>query len=120
MISVTSRFVLPGLLTAMLSACGKPDYGPPASEATKGAAIRSWLLCLDEQAGRFDDGLSDARTVGRAIAPRCRDQFIYAIDLESQGKNANVRAMVRERLLAREVDEAAESVLRRRARLRRS
>lgn len=108
-----------GLLVFAISACSRPDYGPPASQVTKETATRNWLTCLYERAAQLDDGVSDARTVGRSIAPSCRDQYAYMVGLYTQGEKPTVRAIVHERLMVREIDEAADAVLRRRARLKR-
>lgn len=92
----------------MLSLGGQATVIPPEQEA----AYTAYVECQMRNAALFDDGISDALTVGRAIAPACRSEMEQIATVSfPERKHARRRAMFVEVLDGRAADEAAATVL---------
>lgn len=93
---------------------------PEATQEEKEAAYTAYAICLRNRTAALDDGVSDAETVGRAVALGCRPEQAKIATVLSQGaKRDRVRQRTLELMQEHEGQEAAEWVLmhRRRARL---
>jgi hypothetical protein len=83
----------------------------PASELEKGAAANAYLDCMLSQAASMDDGTSDAETIGRAIAPACRQQMGQVVAVFGQGQSGQTRDMLYRRMISEEGTTGAAAVL---------
>lgn len=82
-----------------------------STEAEKRTATRAYLVCLQEQARRMDDGVSDALTVGAVVAPLCRSQLLTSLEVYTRGWTARDRLPLYESQIAREATIGAQAVL---------
>lgn len=64
--------VLPLIAASCVSAA------PPATEQEQASSIRANTVCEHEAARRLDDGISDARTVARAVRSACATERLAA------------------------------------------
>jgi len=85
---------------------------PKATEEELAEAQSSLQSCLTENAPLYDDGNSDAATIGKALARSCNGSFIALADTYSKGMNARTKYYTRERFLQGAPDIAATAVLR--------
>jgi hypothetical protein len=72
-------------LPIFLAACARPPA--PASTAEIDAATANFGNCLGRAAEQFDDGKSDAATVGLAIEPVCATQFSQLVEVNGRSLN---------------------------------
>lgn len=103
-------------IAAGLSACAAPQ--PPASQNEIAVARGKYQMCLVPYAARFDDGLSDARTIANAMVGACPDQYNELFDTITRNDNGRVKRMLHERRSQAQSDIALEVVLDMRARRR--
>ncbi|MGA1851294.1 hypothetical protein VH570_10730 [Sphingobium sp. HT1-2] len=68
----------------------------PASEEEKQAAIQQMVECFRVNAPNYDDGVSDASTIGTAVASSCNADILSAADVVAQGQNQRTQYYVRE------------------------
>jgi hypothetical protein len=47
---------------------------------------QAWLDCMAVEAGRIDDGISDASTIGRGVFSACREEYTATLE-EQVGKD---------------------------------
>lgn len=73
------------ILPVCLAACARPPT--PASTAEIEAATTNLGNCLGKAAEQFDDGKSDAGTVGLVIEPLCATQFSQLAEVNGRGLN---------------------------------
>lgn len=103
----------------VLAGCATVVSKPPASEAEKDRANNLYISCLHDQARRADDGISDALTIGAAIAPLCRSYMESVAETATRGQRFQVYQLVYQRRLAAEANVAAAAVLTERSNRRR-
>lgn len=84
----------------------------PATEVEKEAATRAYVECKIDKAKRLDDGISDAISIGAAIASACRPEMETVAGVLAKGeKRDRVRLMLIDRLANHAVEDAAAVVL---------
>lgn len=76
-----------------------------------GAATRAHIKCQYDQAKRLDDGKSDARSIGEAVATACSATFSSLIDVMSEGESRRYRRMLSEEIARGAIAEATGIVL---------
>lgn len=77
--------------------------------------MQEYFSCIYEKADGLDDGVSDARTVGRSAAMLCREKLQDAAETFTRGARPRVYQMTFEALLHDEEDNGAAAVLKLRA-----
>lgn len=90
-----------GAIALTLGACASAPS--PATEAETGSALHTYRQCLQRNAAGLDDGLTDAATVGRAIAFACQDARETALATLTRGHEPDKQAAIRQQF-AREDD----------------
>ncbi|OZA21187.1 MAG: hypothetical protein B7X90_02835 [Novosphingobium sp. 17-62-19] len=84
----------------------------PATDAEREQAGDTYIGCQIEKARRLDDGLSDAMTIGRAIAASCRTEMENLARVLAKGeKRDRVRLLVIDRLASHAAQDASVVVL---------
>ena len=101
------------VLALCLGACAGPRA--PASTAEIDAATVNLGNCLGKAAEQIDDGKSDARTVGLAIAPACATQFYQLAEINGHGLNQAAYNLYLEEARPNQLEFAANVVLKVRA-----
>ena len=101
------------ILGACLGACASP--GAPVSTAEIDAATANLGNCLGRAAQQFDDGKSDARTVGLAIEPVCATQFSELVELNGRSLDPAAYDLYLEKVQPGQLEFAANVVLKVRA-----
>ena len=84
---------------------------PPENEARRAAYVH----CLQDAAAQLDDGTSEVTGVALAVKSMCAAQFTTAVEAYAQGMTFDDYQMLRNRLEAQRLSEAAEAVMRVRA-----
>lgn len=79
------------LFTLLLTACANQEPRHAASQVEIKAAHQRYWKCLVPYARQYDDHVSDANTVAKAIAGACQEEFNYFAALIVQGDNDRVR-----------------------------
>ncbi len=74
------------------------------------------MICLVPYATRFDDRVSDAQTIARAMVGACPAEYNAFFDTITRNDNARVKRLLRERQSKIQSDIALEVVLDMRAR----
>jgi len=98
----------------LVAACATPE----ASKEEKDAASSQYVACLAKTAPTYDDGRSDASTIGLAVYNSCRREFQAWLDVSAKGMSPGARQMFYERMEKRGPEAATQVVLKRRAALR--
>jgi hypothetical protein len=101
----------PLLLLISLPAQARTILELPASEEQLLEATKANEACLSESAARFDDGISDARTIAIPVASSCRESTIYVAVVYGIGQNDQVKQGIIEGTLSRALDSATEVVI---------
>lgn len=83
----------------------------PATDAERKAAMQIYHDCQMEKANLIDDGVSDALTVGNAVASACLPEMNQMADVLSQGENRRVRSMLVDRLASQAGQRASTIVM---------
>ena len=96
------------ILAALILVAAK---APPASQDEKDQAMRAHFACLYAAVPDRDDGVSDARTVGKSVALACRDTLATLASTLARGKGKMVESKLFDRLIGHEADEGADAVL---------
>lgn len=109
------KYVPPALIALLLSGCAQA----PATDEEKSAAIDGYLKCLVLTAPEYDDGRSDASTIGVVMNNACRREYQAWLDVSARGQNAGTRQIFFERMEKRGPEMATQVVLKRRAALAR-
>ena len=105
-------YVLPFCLGLLLIADRSSAHSKPeATEQEEKAAAESEVKCFFASIERYDDGISDAATVGRAVADSCRQTILDVADVYSQGGSRNLVSMMREKFVEEAPAGAADKVL---------
>jgi hypothetical protein len=79
-----------------------PVFNPAASQETKNASLRTFLLCIIRAETQMDDHISDAQTIALALTERCMSAYTsVTADFEPMD-NSHVRAMWIEQRNSRE------------------
>lgn len=94
-----------------------PMQDPYAPTPAASAAMGHYLQCFATEANRIDDGVSDAATIGRAIAPLCTEERIAAAKAIAEGR-ARYEAMAIAQLKNQAPEAATRVVLQERLRRR--
>lgn len=84
----------------------------PAPQEEIDTDIKAYLGCLTTHAAEMDDGISDAGSIGRAIATSCRAELMTTAEAMGRGENARVNRLLQERLQSHEEEEGTKAVLR--------
>lgn len=108
------RLSLLALSVVAIAGCAARE----ATEEAKNDALSRYVACLNRAAPTYDDGRSDASTIGVVINNACRQDFQRWLDVSAQGQNAEVRQIFFARMEKRGVELATQVVLKRRAALR--
>lgn len=87
----------------------------PATEAENREALLANARCLYRQAAMMDDGISDAATIGSAIAPACSQSWNVYVELQGRHLSSLARQMLRNRMADDPAQVATSMVLARRA-----
>lgn len=110
------------ILPVYLGACASPSAPsstakPPtlATTAEIDAATTNLGNCLGRAAEQFDDGKSDAQTVGLAIEPVCATQFSQLVEVNGRSLNTAAYNLYLERVRPDQLEFAAGVVLKVRA-----
>lgn len=90
----------------------------PVSKEEITIAKGKYMMCLVPYAGRFDDGISDARTVASAMVGACPSEYNVLFDTLTRNDNAGVKQMLHEKRTSIQTDIALNVVLNLRARAR--
>jgi hypothetical protein len=88
---------------------------PEATEQAKVDARAAHNACLINNAAKYDDGKSDASTIGQALSDSCTDTLLDVAAVYSQGLNARIKRYTRQRFLEAGPNMATSIVLRLRA-----
>lgn len=95
---------------------GAPNPGEcAATTADQQAADEIYIHCLQRSAAQLDDGTSDVTGIALAVKSACSSQFISAVKAHAQGMSFEAYQMLRNRLEAQSLPEAAEAVMQVRA-----
>ena len=76
---------------ALTGCASAPPQVPMATEEEKAAAARLYVVCLAANAEDLDDGISDAGSVGAAVAAACRRERRAQIDVSTRGGMESLR-----------------------------
>jgi uncharacterized protein len=103
-------------LTVALILFGSLNFsGCAASPAEKDVATAIYVQCLHDAAAQLDDGTSDVTGVALAVKSMCAPQFIASVEAYAQGMSLDAYQMLRNRLEAQRLPQAAEAVMQVRA-----
>lgn len=102
------------LMLATLTAFSSPAAAaePPALSTTEAAVVRA-LKCLAAEALLFDDGVSDAATIARAVADYCeaeREELVNAV-ARAHGDGPLARRAAQQAMEEQKQDMALDAVL---------
>jgi hypothetical protein len=89
----------------------------PVDQAAKHGAEMAYMACLDRQAARLDDGISDAASIAYAVAGACSGLAVQMVDIGTPSLN-RLDQMTVERRVAGDISAAETVVLSRRRGLR--
>lgn len=103
-------FAFSGALAFGIQSASIAQEPLPASSG-RSEAIQDHFDCLVEQTKRLDDGISDAATIGAAVASACQTTLSGVVEAESQGKSRQYRRMFAEELASGAESEATRIVL---------
>lgn len=113
-----SHVLRSAVFTALAVSIATPSIAQDTSpgEADRRAAMQAYYDCRLEKANLLDDGVSDALTIGNAVAAACRVEMELMADVLSAGEGSRVRSMLISRLERRSAEDTAVIVLRQRSR----
>jgi hypothetical protein len=87
----------------------------PSTDAEKLAALSRLRQCFAANIELYDDGISDAATIGRGAAQMCRATIIEIANVYSQGGDHDLMQGMQQKFIADAPDNALVSVLQVRA-----
>lgn len=80
------------LLSVLLSGCATPRVAiAPASMDEQRTAMAQYMNCLVPYAKRYDDGVSDASTISRAMVGACSDEYDRWFETITRADNEAVK-----------------------------
>lgn len=94
--------------------CASPAFARdvPATAQQRQVAIEAYVACQFSYAKTLDDGISDALTIGHAVAASCRHEMENMAAVLTKGaKRDRVRLLLTERFANRAAQEASLIVL---------
>lgn len=89
-----AKFFVCTVLSVVMAGCATPDplaSMPLATAEEKEAAQRELIRCVEVNAKRLDDGISQANLVAESVAAACYDPFAIVYKTQTQGQPVNVR-----------------------------
>jgi S1-C subfamily serine protease len=85
------RIAAATLVLALCSSTAAAKRPEPATEAQTNAAGQAYIACVREAIREVDDGISDAATIGRSIAPLCLKELETYSELYSRDLSPGAR-----------------------------